>query len=148
MDYMIDLLDAAAKEYPIKALCDDLGKAESTLRNELTQQPGYKLGLKTAVMIMKKTADLRALDCIEEMFGRVAFDIPRPKPGNMAPAMALVGRLAREFGESMQELGAAMHDGRIDTEEAHRSLKELHDVLHACLELQAHLEKIIQQEAQ
>ena len=47
---------------PMRALCDELDKAESTLRNELTQQPGYKLGLKTAYLIMKKTRDLAALD--------------------------------------------------------------------------------------
>ena len=55
MDQIIDYLDVAAKRYPIKKLAFELDKGESTLRNELTQQPGYKLGLITALNIMKKT---------------------------------------------------------------------------------------------
>ena len=67
MDEIIDLLDSAAKSYPMKALADDIGKAESTLRNELTEQPGYKTGLRTAIKIWDKTGDSEANKCVKEV---------------------------------------------------------------------------------
>ena len=101
MDQIIDLLDAASKQYPIKALAPEVGKAESTLRNELTQQEGYKLGLITTLLIMQKTGDLAALDRIEALFNRVAFVLPRSEPGNLAPLVKQVAGLSKEFGEHM-----------------------------------------------
>lgn len=147
MDCVIDLLDIAAKNYPIKALADEIGKAESTLRNELTQQPGYKLGLKTATLILKKTGDLRALDRIESMLGRVAFIMPRAKPGDLAPVMVMAGRMAKEFGEHMQVLARSMEDGRINKKEAEECLKELEEVIEAGVKLKAYLRKIVKEES-
>lgn len=140
MQRVIDLLDAAAKRYPLKALCDEIGKAESTLRNELTEQPGCKLGLRTSLQILKTTRDLSALDAVEEMFGRVAFRLPRCTD-SFAPVMKLAGDVTREFGEHMQVLAGAMDDGVITREEAGRVLRELKDVIAACLQLQGYLER-------
>ena len=141
MDRTIDLLDSAAKKHPLKALCDDIGKAESTLRNELTQQPGYKLGLKTSILILRKTGDLSALDRIEAIFGRVAFRLPKPEHHKISPVMTLVGKLTKEFGEHMEELANALSDGDVSENEAKNCLKELKDVIEACVELQAYLEQ-------
>ena len=143
MQEIYDLLDAAAKQYPIKALAPDINKAESTLRNELTQQPGYKLGLMTAILIIKRTQDLRALDVIEEFFDRVAFVLPRAQNCEVAPLAELAGRIAKEFGEHMQEVGKALADGKLDNSEARSCLKELKDVIEACVNLQAYLEREI-----
>ena len=84
MQHVIDLLDIAAKNYPVKALAPEIGKAESTLRNELTQQDGYKLGLLTAYQILKITKDYRALDRLERLLGRVAFSPARRHAGQHA----------------------------------------------------------------
>lgn len=140
MDRIIDLLDAAAKAYPIKALAPEIGKGESTLRNELNGQEGYKLGLITAVNIWRLTKDFRSLDRIEHILGRVAFPTPIAEHRNMSPIMRLAARLTKEFGEHMQEIAEAMADGVVTAKEARRCLEELGDVIEACVELQAHLQ--------
>ena len=146
MDQVIDLCDAAAKRYPVKALCDEIGKAESTLRNELTEQPGYKLGLRTFILILKKTKDLRALDRVEQIMGRVAFPLPRASGPNLAPILRLVGEQAREFGEYMAALGSAIADGRISPGEAAECIREIDETMRAMLELKAHLAQYLSQE--
>ncbi len=143
MDRVIDQLDIAAKDYPMKALAPELGKGESTLRNELTFQPGYKLGLLTALLIMKHTGNLRALDTIEGMFGRVAFDLPRADGKDPSPIMQLVGRLSVEFGEHMEVMGKALDDCEIEKPEAKECLRELNDVITACVKLKAYLQALI-----
>jgi len=143
LDRVFDLLDASAKAYPIKALADEIGKGESTLRNELTEQPGYKLGLRTAVMILRRTGDLRPLDGIEEMFGRISFPIPRSDKSDMIPILRLAGKMMQEFGEHTQALANALVDGKITRAEAENCLKELNDVLVSCIELKAHLERYL-----
>jgi hypothetical protein len=143
LDRVFDLLDASAKAYPIKALADEIGKGESTLRNELTEQPGYKLGLRTAVLILRRTGDLRPLDGIEEMLGRIAFALPRSDKTDMIPILRLAGKMMQEFGEHTQALANALVDGKITRAEAEICLKELNDVLVSCIELRAHLERYL-----
>lgn len=143
MDEIIDLLDIAAKNYPIKALAVEIGKAESTLRNELTQQPGYKLGLQTALLIMKRTGDLRALDKIEEAFDRVAFRLPKAEPNDMSELMKLIAGGTREFGEHMAAMADAMEDGKITRAEAVGCLKELRDVMAELVKLRAYLKQFV-----
>ena len=147
MDQLIDLLDAAAKQYPIKALCNEVDKAESTLRAELNRQPGYKLGLTTAIMIMKKTGDLRPLDFIEEIFNRTAFEIPHDIPVNPRPLMKMVANLSKEFSETIQSLAYAMDEKSAGGEaivktEAAACGKEVRDLIKVCIELQAYLKRL------
>ncbi len=149
MDEVIDLLDAAAKLYPIKALAPEISKAESTLRNELCRQPGYKLGLVTAYLIMKKTADLKALDRIEELLGRVAFDLPEIIPADPKPVMLLVSQLSKEFSEAIQEVAFSMDPGSpggpaILRNEVKKCLKEVTDLIKACVELKAYFQHVQQ----
>ena len=142
MDQVLDLLDSAAKSYPLKALSDDLGKAESTLRNELTEQPGYKLGLRTAILIMRKTADIRALDRIESLFGRLAFRIPKADCGP-GPFWALEAAAIKEFGEQMEAVSEALKDNRITKEEAKKCLKEVNNTVGALIRMKAYLETLV-----
>ena len=144
MDGIIDLLDIAAKEYPIKALAPEMGKGESTLRNELTQQPGYKLGLMDAIQIMKKTENLRALDRIEGMFNRTAFQIPNPEYNNAVTIMKLVANLSKEFSKTIHLMANALEGSAISKTEATKCLRENKELIKACIELQAYLQKIIQ----
>ena len=143
MQNVIDLLDIAAKNYPVKALAPEIGKAESTLRNELTQQDGYKLGLLTAYQILKITKDYRALDRLERLLGRVAFPLPVATPDNMPDLMVLVGRLSKEFGDHMQEIAKALKDGKIDKGEARKCHKELLEMMAVAAQLKAYLEQLI-----
>ena len=144
MDGIIDLLDIAAKEYPIMALAPEMGKGESTLRNELTQQPGYKLGLMDAIQIMKKTENLRALDRIEGMFNRTAFVIPHPEYNNTIPVMNLVANLSEEFSDTIGAMATALRESVITKQEATKCLRENKELIKACIELQAYLQKIIE----
>ena len=144
MDGIIDLLDIAAKEYPIKALASEMGKGESTLRNELTQQPGYKVGIMDAIQIMKKTGNLRALDRIEEMFSRTAFMIPNPEYNNAVTIMKLVANLSKEFSKTIHLMANALENSAISKTEARQCLKENKELIKACIQLQAYLQKIIQ----
>jgi Phage regulatory protein CII (CP76) len=143
MQEIIDLLDIAAKNHPLKALAPDIGKAESTLRNELTQQDGYKLGLITTFQILKLTKDYRALDRLESLLGRVAFQLPIATPDNMPELMTLVSRLSKEFGEHMQCLAEAIEDGTVSNEEARQCHKELMDMMGVAAQLKAYLEQLI-----
>ena len=147
MDELIDLLDAAAKQYPIKALCDEVGKAESTLRAELDRQPGYKLGLVTAILIMKKTGDLKPLDRIEDIFNRAALAIPDHAPANPLSLMKMIANLSKEFSETVQSLAFAMDHqsagGKVVVKkEAQNCAKEVLDLIKACVELRAYLKGI------
>ena len=140
MEDVIDLLDAAAKRYPIKALAPELksdltrARAESTLRAELNQTEGYKLGMLTAVMIMAKTGDLFALDEMEDIFNRVAFELPTAVPDNSMELMKLIAKLSKEFSETVQEVAFAMKDNQINKKEASRCLKELDDLIKVSVE--------------
>lgn len=142
-DVIIDHLDVAAKSYPIKKLAClikghlSTNRAESTLRSELNQQPGSKLGLITAIQIMQLTGDLAALDTIEDLFDRVAFKMPKHRDGNPSTVMILASRLSREFGETIEEMADAMADGRLTDDERARCLKELQDLIKVCVELEA-----------
>ena len=145
MDAIYDALDAAAKNYPLKALAPEIDKSESTFRNELGRQPGYKLGLSTAVLIMKKTGDLKPLDLIEDLFGRVAFKIPRPNGCLSIPIMQIISRLTREFSESLDHLGASLEDGKLEKSEIYKCLKENEDLIKVCVELEAFLKKVLEE---
>lgn len=140
MQDVIDLADVAAKNYPIKALAPEIGKAESTLRNELTQQEGYKLGLVTFFQILKRTKDYRALDRLEKLLGRVAFEVPNVSLTDIPTLMQLVGDISREVGEHMSAMGVAMSDGRLDRDEIRDCVKELTDVIRAAARLKVYLE--------
>lgn len=148
MDDIIDLLDVAAKRYPIKAIAPKIkghvsaNRAESTLRSELNQQPGYKLGLITAIQIMQITGDLAALDMIESLFDRVAFRLPKHKDGNPSTIMVLASRLSKEFGETIEEMARAMEDGKLTKNEISRCLAELGDLIKVCVELEAFLSQV------
>ena len=149
MDDVLDLLDSAAKRYPIKALAYELkselsqAKAESTLRNELNQQPGYKLGLVTAVQIMAKTGDLTPLDAVEALFNRTAFPLPDTVPGDLVPVLSHMGRVSKEFSEVLQEVSRAMEDHELSKAEIERCLSEIADLIECSVRFKALLENLL-----
>jgi len=144
IDAMHDELDIAAKAYPIKALAPEIGKAESTLRNELAQQDGYKLGLLTSVNIMRKTYNYKALDIIEAHLGRVAFTVPRAERGeNISTASKGMADISKEMGETMEEFSKAIADGVVSAAEAGRLKKEIDDLIKSCIQMNAFLDQVI-----
>jgi len=137
---VFDRLDVAAKQYGCESLAGRIGKAQSTLRNELAGLPGHKLGIITAIQILAWTGDLAALDSLEETLGRVPVEFPRSKKDDPAPLMAASGRLAREFGEHLASLGTALMDGVVDATEARMCLRALDEVVKAAMTVRVHLE--------
>lgn len=146
LDTILDRLDAAAKAYPIKALAPlirgDLtpSKAESTLRNELSQQPGYKLGIITAIQIILRTGNLSALDAIEELFGRTAWVVPTIEKADPVPVMAMAAQLAREFARTIEETSDAVADGNLGDAERETIIGRLDALQIQCIRFKAMLQ--------
>lgn len=144
-DRVLDILDVSVKKYGAKTLAPELNKGHSTLRNELNPnlQEQYKLGLLTAILIMKHTGDLSALDTIEEMFERVAYPLPKPDPWKPCQVMELMSIMSKEFSESLKAQADGIADGVFDKEEARNCIKENSDMIKACLKWQAYLEALL-----
>lgn len=136
-----DMLDAAAKRYPVKALAEEVDKAESTLRNELVQQPGYKLGLVTAIKIMERTGDLAALDWIEAKLDRVAVPIPQYGPSQETELVNYAGKISKETGEVLTALAESMKIGKLSANERCLIRKETYEALKALAALWVRLKK-------
>jgi len=134
-------IEIAVKRYPMKALADDMGKRYGTLANELSDQPGWKLGFADALKIIALTRCESAVDFIESGLGRVAFRLPRATESGL-PVMTLNSQIMKEFGEHMEMLAAVLEDGNINQEERRMCLKELRDVIVACLQMQGYLEQV------
>jgi predicted transcriptional regulator len=141
MQHFYDAIDSAAKKYGVAALAFELGKHERTLRNELTRQENYKLDLSTAVYIMLKTDDYTGLDILNGMMGRTSFVLPEKDPGSAAQVLEIAGRVAKEYGEHIREVGNAVMDGVITDEEADRCVKELEDTMKVLAEMRAFLRR-------
>ena len=143
MQNVIDMLDAAAKKYPIKALAPMLksdvtrARAESTLRAELNQTEGYKLGLITSIMIMAKTGDVSALDEVESIFNRTAFDMPNVTPGDPAPLIDLISKLSKNFSQTIQKVAQSLSNNMLKHEETQSCIKELDDLMKVSIEFKA-----------
>jgi len=150
-DDIIDYLDVAAKSYPIKHLAPKIKShvsanvAESTLRNELNQQAGYKLGLITALQIIYYTGRLDALDAIEETFGRVAFRLPEHIDGDPKPIMLLLSKVSKDFGETIGTIAESMADGKITYLESKACLTSLSEMIKKCVELEANIKKAVKE---
>ncbi|MFH1618445.1 MAG: phage regulatory CII family protein [bacterium] len=145
MDRVLELLDAAAKKKGMQEVAGiiyphlKMDSAAGRLYNELAEINTYKLGLRTALQIMKITGDLEALDRIEAIFNRVAFVLPRP--GDGLPMMEMVSRMSKEFGESVAVLAEGMRDGKLTRKERSAGVKELVDLVRICMKLKAYLER-------
>jgi len=153
---ILNQVKIAVMGYPMKAMADELDKAYSTLSNELDHRDTAKLGFLTALGILAKSqgagapsqsryAGIKAVDLIEAGFGRVAFELPKAIPTDPRPIMQMAAKLSKEFGEAVQELASCIDPespggGRTIAEEAERCLKEIGDLVKACIELQGYFQ--------
>ena len=110
VENVLNLIDGAAKSYPLKKITSIIGKPYSTLANELSNQPGYKLGLITALQIVQTSGDYRAIDEIEKGFGRVAINLPDPEYSNHG-IHQLVMMEIEAFGNLISETEKSLMDG-------------------------------------
>ena len=81
-----------------------------------------------------------AIDWMVGRYGMVAFLVPKVNPDNPhAPLLQFAAALAKEFGESVSALGAALADGKLTRSEIRRCQNEVRDVVKVCAELKSHL---------
>lgn len=148
---ILNQVKIAAMGYPLKAMSDDLGKAYSTLSNELDHRGTAKLGFMDALGILdrgfhgskqSRLAALEAADMIEAGLGRIAFSIPETINNNAHPLMKKVASLAKEFSEAVSEISTSIEDGHVSRKEAENCLTELKDLLTVTLELRMYFKQI------
>lgn len=112
-------LDAArhtAEDYAqgVPGMALALGKSVETLRKELSNASGYKLGLLDVIRMMTRSGDLRIADAIEAELGRFALPLPdTPLPVADEDLAAHLVVMSREFGEVLQEVAVRAADGDI-----------------------------------
>jgi|GEM_PF-2587305 len=124
-----------------KQLAEELGKAYSTFMREVNpDDQDAKLGFMTAITVLKLVEDVTVLDRIEQIFGRVAFKLPRYSP-EFGLVVKQTSKAIKEFGEFMEQAAEALDDGRVSEMEAARCEKEGHDVIRAILEFLALIEE-------
>ncbi|MEW5734855.1 MAG: phage regulatory CII family protein [Thermodesulfobacteriota bacterium] len=124
----LEAVDAAAKAFGLKRLAPELDKAYSTLAAELSGQPGYKLGVSTAALIMAKTGDVKPLTLLAEMMGHALIPVSCPctRPESLLSAAAAV---AKEFSEAAAALAHAMEAGEEREQTQALCAKELWDLV-------------------
>jgi len=103
---------------PPKQIADYLGIGESTLYNAANPHLNEtSLSRKHIVPITRRTRNFAILDYFEHACGRVAFEVPAAG-GTFTDVTREVSALAREFGELLATIAAALEDnGRIDRDE-------------------------------
>lgn len=128
VEKILDLTDAAAKEHGLKRVAGATGKKYSTLAGELAEQPGYKLGMITALKIWEETKKMEALYATCSEFGYVAIPLPRIKK-SCKELYKLALQVAKEFGEAIKEFEEAINDDVLIEQEKKKIIKEIDDLL-------------------
>lgn len=114
---LFELLQEAAQGYQhggLRGMAEELGKGYSTLANELNPNniERHKLGLQDAIRIMELTGDLRPLERISSRLGQVMVNIPADLP-DQTDALKSLAEMAKESGEAITALSAALADGEL-----------------------------------
>ncbi len=145
IEEIMERIDAAAKQYPLKSMAAEIGKAYSTLKNELSSQQGYKLGIETAMLILLVSGKLDVLDAIEDLFGRVAFQIPDIKQENHIDLLSHVSALANEFSTITAHIAETLSDGKIDKAEAKKGYKDALNLVKEAIKLQIFFKTVLEE---
>lgn len=130
---VFDALEIAAKVYGLKAMMAHTDKAYSSLANELSRQPGYKLGLSTAAIIIAKSGDMKSLKAFNDLFGCVPVPVPERPWGSVKDLLTGASEIALEFSGVAEALASAMTDKVITAEEKKQCKKEIRELIEACL---------------
>lgn len=130
---LYDALEIAAKVYGLKAMTAHTDKAYSSLANELSRQPGYKLGLSTAAIIIAKSGDMKSLAAFNDLFGCIPVPMPERPWGSVKDLLSGAAEIAFEFSGVAEALAAAISDGVITADEKKQCRKEIRELIEACL---------------
>ncbi|MBI5843705.1 MAG: hypothetical protein HZB23_03445 [Deltaproteobacteria bacterium] len=140
LEDVFDALEIAAKTFGMKRLAPEVDKSYSALANELSRQPTYKLGLSTAILIMAKTGDMRPLEEINAIFNRVTVPVPGRPWGSPENLVKGLSAMALEFAQATESFARAISDGFITDGERGACIREIGELVEACLRVKTWLE--------
>lgn len=109
--------DAHGQHVPAKAIAQGMNVPTSVLYEIADEHRERKLRAEEIPSLILATRNFTVLDAIERAVGRVGVLLP--SAGDDATVARSVEAI-REFGEFLQELGAAAADGRVTRDEAAR----------------------------
>lgn len=125
-----------------------LGIRTGTLYNkaDASDESHAQPTIKDLVQLTHFRADTRAVDALNEMFGRACFDTARFEHHSDEALLELLCRLGSEHGEFHGALHRALADKRFTGEELSNVRAEAFDVVSALMTLVARLEGIVDEE--
>ena len=91
---------------------------------------GCRFPLKKLIPLIRASSDFRLLDYIERSLGRVAFSVPRNRPG-FERLHAELSKSIKEFGELVKVVGDSLEDGKITDAEREHCTKEGYELIQA-----------------
>lgn len=140
----MDVITAAcnvAEDYKggARQLAADIDRNPTTFSHELNETGVAKLGLRTAVKMTKRTKDLRILYAFACEMGQMCVPLPDMLMVEGDLTMQGLGRVAKEFGDVVQEISAAAADGEVSANEMQRVERQWGELVAAGQQLLAHM---------
>ena len=112
-----------------KAIAEELNKPYSTFMREINPlDDGAKLAASALIPFTRSTGDFGAIDYIESALGRVAFELPKKRPGKEAIHRGL-SRMIKEFADLVKAVGDSMADSKVNDEELEKCRTEGREVI-------------------
>jgi len=137
LDATRDMVD----DYPggAASLAPRIGKNATTLCHELNETGTAKLGLKTWLLALRRTGDLRPVQALCTEFGGLFMPVPLLDDAN-ADTMGHVAELLREFSDVTSQLAQRLADGQVDDNDLRVFQREWLQMVAAGGRLMTHLE--------
>lgn len=118
-----------------RQLAEQLGVSYSMLTNAANPElEDFKFAARHLIPLTKLTKDYRLLDFIESSCGRVSFSLPE-SPRQLADVDKLITRNIQQFGQALNDIGAALEDGVVDDVEIKRIELDLLDQVRTAMAL-------------
>jgi len=131
-DVLHSLVKRAPNGKPAKTIAAECGKTYTTFMNELSGQPGFKVGVEMLLPIMNASGSDRPLEFLAGMRGGVFFKLPNA-PAGLSRSEQQALKAVKEFGDLMGEFQQRASDGDISTEDRKVIRKEGHEAVAAIL---------------
>lgn len=130
----------------VEKLADFLGLATGTLYNKADSRSDshHQPTVRDLIQVTHYRADFRALDALNEHFGRASFDCAQFAGHSDEALLELLCTLGSEHGEFHGALAAALADKRFTPEALQRVRGEAFDVVSALMTLVARLEGLVE----
>lgn len=129
----------------VERLADFLGMAPGTLYNKADSRDDshHQPTVRDLIQITHYRADFRALDALNEHFGRASFDTAQFAGHSDEALLELLCSLGSEHGEFHGAVGAALAGKRFTPDDMRKVRGEAFDVVSALMTLVARLEGLV-----